>query len=116
MPKKEKYEKIIAIYSEDVDLPFIYFLTKEGIGKLGDVKSTLKLSKTIGTIICDMKTETDEIISIKLLNAGEKIEITTNQRTEVVDPGQKAQCRWAAGKKVIALKKGEEITEVHSVS
>ena len=109
-------EKIIAIYSEDVDLPFIYFLTKEGIGKLGDVKSTLKLSKTIGTIICDMKTETDEIISIKLLNAGEKIEITTNQRTEVVDPGQKAQCRWAAGKKVIALKKGEEITEVHSVN
>ncbi len=109
-------EKIIAIYSEDVDLPFIYFLTKEGIGKLGDVKSTLKLSKTIGTIICDMKTETDEIISIKLLNAGEKIEITTNQRTEVVDPGSKAQCRWAAGKKVIALKKGEEITEVHSVS
>ena len=109
-------EKIIAIYSEDVDLPFIYFLTKEGIGKLGDVKSTLKLSKTIGTIICDMKTETDEIISIKLLNAGEKIEITTNQRTEVVDPGSKAQCRWAAGKKVIALKKGEEITEVHSVN
>ena len=72
-------EKIIAIYSEDVDLPYIYFVTKNGLGKLCEVKSTLKLSKDIGTIICGIKSKDDEVISIKLLNTDDKIEITTNK-------------------------------------
>ena len=107
-------EKILAIYSDDVDVPYIYFTTKQGYGKLSEVKSTLKLSKAIGTIVCGLKADDDEIISIKLLHEGEKIEITTNNRKEVIDPG-KPQGRGAAGKRVILLKKGEEITEVHSV-
>ena len=109
-------EKIIAIYSEDVDLPYIYFVTKEGLGKMGEVKSTLKLSKVIGTTICGLKSDTDEIFSIKLLkDTNEKIEITTNNgRKEVIETG-KPQGRGAGGKKVIYLKKGEEIVEVHSV-
>lgn len=107
-------EKIIAIYSEDVDVPYIYFITKQGLGKMSEVKSTLKLSKSIGTIVCGLKSDDDEIISIKLLHENEKIEVTTNNRKEVIDPG-KPQGRSAAGKKVIVLKKDEEIVEVHSV-
>lgn len=107
-------EKIIAIYSEDVTIPYIYFVTKEGLGKMGEVKSTIGLSKAIGTTICGLKSETDEIIAIKLLNEDEKISITTDKRTEIIEPG-KSQGRCAGGKKVINLK-NETITEVHSVS
>lgn len=107
-------EKIIAIYSEDVEVPYIYFVTKEGVGKLCKTSDTLHLSKAIGAPVCSMKTETDEIISVKLLNETERIEVTTNKRTEVIVPGN-PQVRWAQGKKIITLKKGEEILEVHSI-
>lgn len=108
-------EQIIAIYSDDVDIPYIYFLTKNGLGKMSDCKSTLHLSKAIGTVVCGLKSDDDEIISIKLLKEGEKIEITTSAgRKETIDPG-KPQGRGAAGKKLIYLKKDETITEVHSV-
>ena len=107
-------EKILAIYSEDVDLPYIYFVTKKGYGKMGDVKGTLKLSKQAGTTVCGLKEDDDEIFAVKLLSEGQKIEIITNQRKEVIEPG-KPQGRGAGGKKVIGLKKGEEIIEVHSV-
>lgn len=108
-------EQIVAIYSDDVDIPYIYFLTKNGLGKMSECKSTLHLSKAIGTVVCGLKSDDDEIISIKLLKEGEKIEITTSAgRKEIVDPG-KPQGRGAAGKKVIYLKKDETITEVHSV-
>lgn len=108
-------EQIVAIYSDDVDIPYIYFLTKNGLGKMSECKSTLHLSKAIGTVVCGLKSDDDEIISIKLLKEGEKIEITTSAgRKEIVDPG-KPQGRGAAGKKVIYLKKDEIITEVHSV-
>lgn len=111
-------EQIIAIYSEDVDmetLPYIYFVTKNGCGKMGEVRSTLKLSKMAGTIICGLKDKDDEIIAIKILHEKEKIEITTsNDRKEIIDPG-KPQGRGSAGKKVIYLKKNEVIKEVHSL-
>lgn len=108
-------EQIVAIYSDDVDIPYIYFLTKNGLGKMSECKSTLHLSKAIGTVVCGLKSDDDEIISIKLLKEGEKIEITTSAgRKETIDPG-KPQGRGAAGKKVIYLKKDETITEVHSV-
>lgn len=107
-------EKILAIYSEDVDMPYIYFVTKKGYGKMGDVKGTLKLSKQAGTTVCGLKENDDEIFAVKLLNEGQKIEIITNQRKEVIEPG-KPQGRGAGGKKVIGLKKGEEIIEVHSI-
>ena len=107
-------EHIIAIYSEDVNIPYIYFVTKNGMGKLCEVEKTLKLSKAVGAVLCGIKTDDDEIISIKLLNANEKIEITTNKRTEVIEIG-KPQGRSAVGHLVIKLKKDEHITEVHSV-
>lgn len=107
-------EKIIAIYSEDVEIPYIYFVTKNGLGKLGEVSKTIGLSKQAGATVCGLKSDDDEIISIKLLNEKEKIEITTNKRKEIVEPG-KPQGRGASGKKIITLKKGETITEVHSV-
>ena len=107
-------EHIIAIYDENVDIPYIYFVTKEGLGKMGNVKDTIKLSKTVGAVVCGLKSDTDEIIAIKLLNKDQKIEITTNTRKEVITP-TKPQGRGAAGKKVIYLKKDEEITEVHSI-
>lgn len=106
-------EKIIAIYSDDVEMPYIYFVTKNGLGKKGDVSSCLKISKSSGAVICGLKSEDDEVIAIKLISDTDKIEITTNQRTEVVEPGN-SQGRGAAGKKIINLKKGEAITEVHS--
>lgn len=109
-------EKIIAIYSEDVDLPYIYFVTKNGLGKLCEVKSTLKLSKDIGTIICGIKSKDDEVISIKLLNTDDKIEITTNKDKYTIDvTSSKPQVRYACGKKLINFKKNESIIEVHSV-
>ena len=107
-------EKILAIYSEDIDKSLVYFVTKNGLGKLSEVKSTLKVSKQIGTIVCGLKDEADEVIAIKLLNPGESVEITTNTRKEVIKP-EKPQGRGSSGKKVIHLKKGETITEVHSV-
>ena len=107
-------EKIIAIYDENVTIPFIYFVTKNGYGKMGEVKNTLNLSKQIGATICGFKDDDDEIFAVKLLNEGQKIEIITNQRKEVIEPG-KPQGRGAGGKKVIGLKKDEEILEVHSV-
>ena len=107
-------EKIIAIYSEDVEVPYIYFVTKNGIGKMGEVRNTLNLSKKIGATICGLKNDDDEIQFVKLIHENEKIEITTNLRKEIIEPG-KPQGRGAAGKKIISLKKDEEITEVHSI-
>lgn len=113
-PEMASDEKIIAIYSDDVEIPYIYFVTKEGLGKMCETKNTIKLSKTVGATICGFKSDTDELIAVKLINSGEKIEITTSAgRTETVVP-DKAQGRGAAGKKVIYLKAKETITEVHS--
>ena len=81
---------------------------------MGEVSKSIGLSKQAGTIVCGLKSEDDEIIAIKLLDTGHKIEITTNKRTETIVPG-KPQGRGSAGKKVIGLKKDEFITEVHSV-
>ena len=109
-------EKIIAIYSEDVSIPYIFFMTKNGYGKVSEVKNTLNLSKQAGAIICGLKSDDDEIIAIKLINdiTKEKIEITTNNRKETIQLS-KPQGRGAAGKRVINLKKDEVITEIHSV-
>lgn len=107
-------EHIIAIYSEDVDIPYIYFITKNGLGKVGKVKDVVGLSKQIGTTVCGLKSDDDEIIFVKLIKDTDKIEITTNARKEIIEPG-KAQGRGSSGKKVIYLKKNEEITEVHSI-
>lgn len=107
-------EHILAIYDENVEIPYIYFVTKNGIGKMGKVKDSIKLSKQAGTVVCGLKSDDDEIIAIKLLNEGQKIEITTNMRKEVIEPS-KPQGRGSAGKKIINLKKDEVITEVHSI-
>ena len=109
-------EKIIAIYSEDVSIPYIFFMTKNGYGKVSEVKNTLNLSKQAGAIICGLKSDDDEIIAIKLINdiTEEKIEITTDKRKEIIQLS-KPQGRGAAGKRVINLKKDEVITEIHSV-
>ena len=109
-------EKIIAIYSEDVSIPYIFFMTKNGYGKVSEVKNTLNLSKQAGAVICGLKSDDDEIIAIKLINdiTEEKIEITTDKRKEIIQLG-KPQGRGAAGKRVINLKKDEVITEIHSV-
>ena len=109
-------EKIIAIYSEDVSIPYIFFMTKNGYGKVSEVKNTLNLSKQAGAVICGLKSDDDEIIAIKLINdiTEEKIEITTDKRKEIIQLG-KPQGRGAAGKRVINLKKDEVITEIHSI-
>lgn len=107
-------QNILAIYDENVTMPYIYFVTKNGYGKCGKVKDVVGLSKKIGAVVCGLKSDDDEIIAVKLLNEKNKIEIVTNKRKEVIEPG-KAQGRGSAGKRIIALKKGEEILEVHSV-
>ena len=81
---------------------------------MGEVRNTLNLSKKIGATICGLKNDDDEIQFVKLIHENEKIEITTNLRKEIIEPG-KPQGRGAAGKKIISLKKDEEITEVHSI-
>ena len=115
-PELQKGEVVLAIYSEDISLPYIYFITKCGLGKKAPVDTHLKISKCIGTTVCGLKTEGDEVVAVKLLNDKENIEVTTNQRTVVVDAvGQNVQAgRNANGKVVVKLKKGEYITEVHS--
>ena len=114
-PEIGKNEKVIAIYSEDVDLPYIYFVTKTGVGKKMPVDNCLKISKAIGTTVCGLKVAGDEVIAVKLLKEDENIEIITNQRTVTIDAvGQNVQAgRSASGKVVLKLKKGEQITEVH---
>ena len=113
-PEIRSDEKVLAIYDESVTAPYIYFVTQNGIGKCGKVKDVVGLSKKIGATVCGLKSDDDKIIAIKLLNDKNKIEIITNKRKEVIEPG-KAQGRGSAGKKVISLKKGETITEVHSI-
>lgn len=108
-------EKIIAIYSEDVNLPLIYFVTKNGIGKLGEVKNTINLNKTIGMTVCGLKSNDDEILFIKLLNPNNKIEIITSNNCKKIIELDIPQGRIASGKKVIQLKDNEFITEVHSI-
>ena len=112
-PEIADNEKIIAIYSEDIDIPYIYFVTKNGLGIKCNTKNTLKISITVGTPLCKFKSEDDEVIAIKLLKDNEHIEITTNQRVETVESGD-PQGRGASGKKIINLKANEVITEVHS--
>ena len=113
-PEIHDDERVIAIYDEDVIMPYIYFVTKNGLGKCGKVKDVVGLSKKVGATVCGLKVADDEIIAIKLLNEKSKIEIITNKRKETIEPG-KPQGRSSSGKKVISLKKGEEIIEVHSV-
>jgi DNA gyrase/topoisomerase IV subunit A len=115
-PELGKDEVVLAIYSEDVDMPYIYFVTKCGLGKKAPVENHLKASKCVGTTVCGLKTAGDEVIAVKLLSETENIEITTNQRTVEIDAvGQNVQAgRGANGKVIIKLKKGEYITEVHS--
>lgn len=107
-------EKIMAIYSEDIELPYVYFITKNGLGKRCETKKSLLISKTVGATVCSFKSDDDELIAIKLLNDEDKIEITTNLRKEVITP-DKVQARGGAGKKIIYLKKDEKILEVHSI-
>lgn len=106
-------ERIIAIYSQDIIIPNVYFVTKEGYGKLSTVASTLNASKQIGMTVCGLKSDTDEVVAIKLLNENEAIEVITNLKTEKIIP-DKPQGRGSAGKRVIKLKKDEYIKEVHS--
>lgn len=115
-PELGKDEVVLAIYSEDVDMPYIYFVTKCGLGKKAPVENHLKASKCVGTTVCGLKTAGDEVIAVKLLSETENIEITTNQRTVEIDAvEQNVQAgRGANGKVIIKLKKGEYITEVHS--
>lgn len=108
-------ETILAIYSEDITLPNVYFVTKNGLGKMCKVKDTLQISKSIGAVICGFKSDDDELIAVKLLNENDKIEITTSNDNKALIIPDRAQGRNAAGKKIIYLKKDEFITEVHSV-
>ena len=61
-----------------------------------------------------MKTDTDEIIAIKLLNEDEEIEVTTNQRTVRIEKGI-PQGRNGSGRNILRLRRNEEITGVKSV-
>ena len=107
-------EKVLAIYDDNVSMPYIYFVTKSGLGKCGKVKDVVGLSKKVGATVCGLKVDGDEIMAIKLIDDKSKIEIVTNKRKETIVAG-KPQGRSSSGKKVISLKKGEEIIEVHSV-
>jgi len=101
-------EHIVKIYSEDVTLPYIYFITKNGLGKMCEVQSTLNLSKSSGTIVCGFKSDDDEVIDIKLLDKNQSFEITTNKRVENITP-DRVYGRGAAGKKIIYLGADEKI-------
>ena len=107
-------EKILAIYDNSVDLPYIFFVTKEGNGKCGMTDKYLPISKDVGATFCSMKTDTDEIIAIKLLNEDEEIEVTTNQRTVRIEKGI-PQGRNGSGRNILRLRRNEEITGVKSV-
>jgi DNA gyrase subunit A len=116
-PELKDGEKVLVIYSEDVNIPYIYFMTKCGLGKKAPI-DVIKISKQVGATVCGLKTEGDEVIAVKLLNENENIEVTTNQRTEILDVvNQNVQAgRNANGKVMIRLKKDENITEIHSIS
>lgn len=107
-------EKILAIYDNSVDIPYIFFVTKEGNGKCGMTDKYLPISKDVGATFCSMKTDTDEIIAIKLLNEDEEIEVTTNQRTVRIEKGI-PQGRNGSGRNILRLRRNEEITGVKSV-
>ena len=115
-PELQDGEKVLVIYSEDVNTPYIYFMTKCGLGKKAPI-DVIKISKQVGATVCGLKTKGDEVIAVKLLTETENIELITNQRKEVIDVvNQNVQAgRSGNGKVVLKLKKNEEIIEVHSI-
>ena len=107
-------EKILGIYDADVTVPYMFFVTKNGYGKSMITGNALNVSKDIGTTVCGLKSDGDEIIAIKLLEEDEEIEIKTNQRTVREGIGI-TQGRGGSGRKIINLRRGEQILDVHSV-
>lgn len=112
-PEMADDERILTIYSEDIDKPMVYFVTKCGLGKTLDMKNVIQLSKRVGAVVCGLKVDGDEVIAIKAIDKNDKIEITTNQRKQVIVPDA-PQGRSGSGKRLLNLRKNETITEVHS--
>ena len=113
-PEIEKDEKVLMIYSPDTSEPYMYFVTKFGLGKTLDTKQAINLSKRVGATVCGLKLDGDEVIFVSTITEGQNIEITTNMKTEVITPDG-PQGRGGSGKRIISLRKKEEITGVKVV-
>lgn len=106
-------EHIIAIYDENIPLPYVVMVTEQGRIKKIKVDVSLNISKQVGANIFKMDNK-DNIKWIKLVNDTDKIEVTTNLRTFTIETGH-AQGRNAGGRAINQLRKKEYITDIHSV-
>ena len=106
-------EHIIAIYDENVTIPYVVMVTEQGRIKKIKVDISLNASKQVGLNIFKID-EKDHIKWIKLVNDTDKIEVTTNLRTFQLETGH-AQGRNAGGRAINQLRKKEVITDIHSV-
>lgn len=109
-------ERIINIYSKELNLPYIFFITKQGYCKKCEVNSSIGISKSIGATVMKIKAENDELFASKLVKDSNTIEIKTNLDTKQINVADcKASGRNSAGSKLLKLKKNEIIEEVHSL-
>lgn len=111
----EDNEKIIQIYGGDIIQPYIFFITKHGYGKKCEVNSTLNISKNSGAVIMKLKKDDDELISCKLVDDNNYIDIITDKgKKTIAVKDNRVAGRTAGGAVIIKLKKNEDIQEVHS--
>lgn len=109
-------ERIINIYSKELNLPYIFFITKQGYCKKCEVNSSIGISKSIGATVMKIKAENDELFASKLVKDSNTIEIKTNLDIKQINVADcKASGRNSAGSKLFKLKKNEIIEEVHSL-
>ena len=107
---------ILSIFSNDIALPYIVFVTKEGLGKKCEVSKTIGISKSSGTQLIKFKVDGDELLDIKLVNDKDTLEFKTTREVKTLQvKDMKVASRGAAGNKLVKLKSNEKLEEVHSV-
>jgi len=76
-------EVIIQIYNGEEDLPYMFFITQNGLVKKIEAKEVFEISKKVGTPI--MKLDLDDlIIDCRLVNK-DKIKVIYNNKEKIID-------------------------------
>lgn len=76
-------EKIVGIYTENEELPYLIFVTKKGLIKKIETKTVVKLNKTIGAPVCKVLPD-DEIIYCKAFTDEDSITLTNGKKDKEI--------------------------------
>lgn len=76
-------ETIIQIYSGEEELPYMFFITQNGLVKKMEAKEVFEISKKVGTPI--MKLDSDDLIIDCRLIDKDKIKVLYNNKEKIID-------------------------------